>query len=173
MTMLEESLLGRLAVSRGYLDDEQLESCVFEQFERNWKGARIRIGEILKTHGYIDEIIINELLKVQREQSTGQFGEVAVRLAMVSPDEVEHVLAVQEEQKNRGRDPEHIGQLMKKEGFMGDDDVAEVLYTQQRKARLCAQCGHRMSVVTTPHDRVKPVPCSACGAEIHWRPQSF
>ena len=140
MVELERNLLGTMAVKRGYLNDGELHTCVEEQYQRQWRGERIRLGQILRKRGHIDSNTLGKLLRAQRRLSSGSFGEVAVRLGTATVDEVEYALDIQSGQRNRGA-ADHLGQIMIDEGLLNREQVAEILFTQQEVKRVCEHCG--------------------------------
>ena len=86
MADVKSSLLGRIAVAAGYLNEEQLNECLMEQHSMEQGGAGTRLGEIMKHKGYINDEILEYLLDTQRSLSNGLFGEIALRFKYATAD---------------------------------------------------------------------------------------
>jgi len=169
MEDISSSLLGRIAVAGGYLTDDQLHVCLHEQeIQQQEKREVLRLGEIMKKKGFISDSVLRDLLEVQRSLSSGLFGEIAVRLKMATPDQVEKALRIQGKAKEMGYATGPIGELMKEKGFITDADIERILKIQEEYTVTCSECSMKYNAwKLTPGQEIN---CAICGNLISFEP---
>jgi len=65
-----QALFGQVAVSAGQVGVEQLDECLGLQELRHREGAEVKIGELLFERGYLTEVQVHLVLRVQRGEKT-------------------------------------------------------------------------------------------------------
>jgi len=137
-----EGITGRKLTVAGGGRDEGVVACSVGRSERirselRWEPAHSSLEKILKTQW--------EYLLKRGEDARGvrgaeeeeppveRFGEVAVKLGFVRPEDVERALRVQKEDAARGRPRRLLGLVMLEEGIITNAQLIEILRYYDRK----------------------------------------
>ncbi|MBI3270807.1 MAG: hypothetical protein HYZ53_17525 [Planctomycetes bacterium] len=168
MATPQDILFGRLAITQGYVTQEEVDECVHAQgFERK------PLGETMRTRGYISRLQLETLLKLQ-QQHLGEvdvltqrryedvlFGKIAYREGLATQEEVNECLRLQAKWEREGR-PIHLGQLMCERGYLSAGQVHRILELQRKRLMICPGCQGQCNV--GDFEAGKQFACPRCGS---------
>lgn len=152
----KDLLFGRMAVSRGFLTQTQLQDCV--QFQKA-QAAGCPLGLVMIDKGYLTAEQLQELVSAQKEAfqnvdparlqkiEDSIFGQIAIRENMVDREDVNGALRDQAIAEETGF-PRRLGELLVERGCMTPAQVEQVLAIQRRRILLCERCGAQFNVET-------------------------
>lgn len=159
---VREVLLGELAVRAGLVTREQLATCLAYQEKRRVKEQKVpRIGEVLAHKKFLSREQVTALLAGKYNRQRGLFGEIAVRLGLVSADAVERALRRQKKERKAGRRPPQIGQILRAEKRIRTHHILAILRAQGRTVALCLHCKKQFTVQDFEPGRFR---CKRCQA---------
>lgn len=164
----KDEILGRIAVERGILTQEQLAVCVREQAlphsDPNQtigrSTGRRSLSQVLLAKGYIQEPDLislfeeqNRRLKLLEEYQKmlkGEllFGQLLVRNNKATQNQINKCLELQEQMVGRGVSPiPRLGELMVEHGYIDKQTVAETLRVQNKDILFCTGCRRQFNVI--------------------------
>lgn len=167
-----ELLLGRLAVSQGFVSREQLDECI--QYQKK-KDPGLPVGRIMVQKGFLAEEQLDQLLNMQRDGfhrvsdsrlvkvKETTFGQVAIRLKLVTQEVLYRVLRDQELESVAGRN-RRLGEMLVECGALTERDVDQILLWQKQQVVICRACGAHFNVERmVAGSRFR---CGKCRAEL-------
>ncbi len=164
----KDALLGRIAVERGLITNDQLKACMMEQqvapADPNKTvgpgGATRPLGALLLSKGLLQEKQLLELLEeqdrrlksldaFQRMQKVEYlFGQLLVKHDHATQLQINKCLEIQQKRAEMGLLPiPRLGELLVEHGFVDKNTVAEVLKMQNKDLLFCTGCGRQYNVV--------------------------
>lgn len=139
-------LIGQIAISEGLLTPERLAECIHLQESESPARA---LGVILVQKGFLTLEQLDWVLGIQRSRfhrisddpaRGGLFGQIALRLDYITPDQLNQSLREQQEARTADSAP-LLGQILVRQKYMTDEQVSEVLYRQNKEIARCPNCG--------------------------------
>ncbi len=164
MDELRKSMFGSIAVIGGYINEDQLAECLDDQHSGGTEGSNVRLGELMKQKGLIDDSGIEDVLFIQKRLNTGLFGEIAIRLNFADIDKIEEALMYQSRERDKGNDPGKLGEILIQYEVINQGQCDIILQEQNLNSTPCPECGTRNNT-----ERLAPgqkIDCSHCGALI-------
>ncbi len=164
----KDELLGRIAVERGFLNEEQLAVCIKEQIlphsDPNQtigrSSGRRPLGQVLLAKGHIQE---QDLISLLEEQSRRLrlveeyqrmlkvdllFGQVLVKNNKATQNQINKCLELQEEMVTKGVSPiPRLGELLVDHGYIDRLTVQETLRIQNKDILYCTGCRRQYNVI--------------------------
>jgi hypothetical protein len=161
-------LVGQIAVSEGLLTPEILEECIRIQTA---EASGRALGEILVEKGHLTLEQLDRVIGIQRTRFQrmspdpargGLFGQIALRLQYVTPDQLNECL--REQQGSGGAGALLLGQILLRKNYLTVDHFLEILQRQKKDVAKCPACGTFYDV----HARQEGAKfvCSKCNAVI-------
>ena len=173
-------LLGRIALEKGFLSQDQLDRCIREQAESPALIADRTprpLGVILVAQGYLTSDQLTDILAEQKRrlQTLAQyadlrredilFGRLAVRERLASPDEVNGALRFQAALAEQGSaQVPRLGELLVERSILEAGDIRRLLELQAKTVLVCTFCGKQFNVVGCVEGRVYH--CRKCGGRM-------
>ncbi len=176
-------IVGRLALQRGYITEEQLRECLdlqrgemFQEDPNRTKGrtALRPLGVILVSRGYLTDAQLTELLEAKRQQletlrelrliekSELMLGQWLVEMGCCTQLQINKALEIQRKLAEHGVAPlPRLGGILVEHGFVDAAKVQEALRQQSKSLMVCDGCGARFNVVGVRQDR--QYRCRKCG----------
>lgn len=170
-------LLGRIAIEKGFLTQEQVDQCVREQTDAPAliaDRAPRPLGVILVAQGCLTGEQLTEILAEQKRrlQTLSQyadlrredilFGRIAVRERLASADEVNSALRFQAALAEQGSaQVPRLGELLVERGVLEAGDIPKLLEQQAKTVLVCTFCGKQFNVVGCVEGRTYH--CRKCG----------
>jgi len=139
-------LVGQIAVTEGLLTPEKLEECIQSQIQPPGAPSRA-LGEILVQRGYLTLEQLDWVIGIQRARfhrlsadpaRGGLFGQIALKLDYVTPDQLNECLR---EQEGGGGSPPMIGEILLRKNYLNSAQFQEVLHRQNKEVAQCPKCG--------------------------------
>lgn len=161
----EDLLFGKIAVSRGFCKQEQIDECVQIQALDSSPPA---LGDILLFKNYITseqhrEVIKLQLERMQAEDPLGKlpkesilFGKLAVREKLMTQEQANQCLREQ----GRPGETRSIGEIMIAKGYLDADQVKDLLSRQLKRILWCPVC--KLSFTVFSISGGKKVDCPKC-----------
>lgn len=138
-------LVGQIAVAEGLVTLEQLEECIRIQTAETSGRA---LGEILVQKGYLTLEKLDWVIGIQRTRFQrmsadpargGLFGQIALRLQYITPDQLNECL--REQQGIGGAGTLLLGQILLRKNYLTVEHFLEVLQRQKKEVARCPACG--------------------------------
>lgn len=173
MKSRQDAILGRLAVEKGFVTEEQLQECL-----RYQKGvpseAEKSLPEVLLARGLIGPSDLEELLRERerrfpsggaagpaREQDY-LFGQLLVKRNKATQLQINKCLEIQKRRAEQGASPvPRLGELLVEHGYVDPATVAEILGLQDKTLFSCTGCGRQVNVLDAENGRTYR--CRDCG----------
>jgi predicted RNA-binding Zn-ribbon protein involved in translation (DUF1610 family) len=162
-------LVGQIAVAEGLITPEKLEECIQSQPLTSGAPSQV-LGEILVQKGYLSLVQLEWVIGIQRARFQrisadpargGLFGQIAVKLDYITPDQLNDVLR---QQQIDGASAPMIGEILLRKKYLTDVQFQEVLHRQNKEVARCPKCGVYYDVHGR-HEGNKFV-CSKCSTII-------
>lgn len=161
-------LVGQIAISEGLLTPERLEECI--RLQESETPARA-LGEIFVAKGFLTLEQLDWVLGIQRSRfhrisadpaRGGLFGQIALRLDYITPDQLNECLREQQEAVTDSAPP--LGQILLRKKYMTEEQFSDVLFRQKKEIAQCPKCG----VFYDVHGRYEgnKFVCSKCSTVI-------
>ena len=166
MPASDDLLFGKIALSKQFCTQEQIDECVELQ---SGESPQPPLGELLLYKGYLTPEQHAEILKEQQKNLQSEdpatkrrkedllFGKLAVREGLVTEDQVNDCLRRQAAHQG---DPRSLGEVMVDRGFLSPDQVKHLLARQQKRIMSCSRC--RLSFTVLTISQGKSVACPRC-----------
>ena len=130
MLLRKKKRFGTLALSKGFINTEQLIEALTIQMKENIKTKKNRpIGEILLQLGHINTKELKELLEPRFEQ---RFGETAVSMGFINLNHLVKAMAIQAKEGVEGGNHRLLGEILIERGHMNKSQVNEVLKSMNK-----------------------------------------
>jgi serine/threonine-protein kinase len=148
--------LGKLAVQKGLLREEQLQQALEEQRQGVQRGRKKprRLGVILAEKRFLNDDQVLELLEeqeakfaalAQRRAEDRLLGQILVDAGFVDKEKVEACLRVQDDAVRYGAEEVPLlGELLVEKGHVTADAIAEALELQKGVPAVCPRCGEHV-----------------------------
>lgn len=161
----EDLLFGKIAVSRGFCSQEQIDECVRMQ---SFDNSPPPVGDLLLFKNYLTPEQHREVLKLQLERMQAEdpvgklpkesvlFGKLAVREKLMTQDQANECLR---EQAKPG-ETRSIGEIMIAKGYLDSNQVKDLLSRQLKRILACPAC--RLSFTVFSISGGKKVDCPRC-----------
>lgn len=166
--MAEEILIGRLAVTRGLLSQEQMDLAVAMQAKATPRRA---LGEILVEQGMITRAQLESLIAVQnaaldrpdailsRRVGESLFGKIALKLKFCTAEQLYDALRAQAQDEEAGN-YRQVGDILVERGWLSPAQIRRILEEQERSLLWCPKCG---GVFNVAHVVKRTARCPECG----------
>ena len=171
-------LVGRIALERGLLSEEQLADCLQDQR----KNAGEQLGTIMLRRGLIGQSDLDSLLEERKRRLSDALdlsdpkledvllGRILVRQGLVKEAQVYECLRVIAEMGEAGRKPPRLGELLVRKGHLPIDTVDRTLLDRKKQSLHCPSCRAKFSSSSAKPGR-KPS-CLHCGELLELREDS-
>ena len=139
-------LVGQIAVSEGLLTPEILEECIRIQTA---EASGRALGEILVEKGHLTLEQLDWVIGIQRTRFQrlsadpargGLFGQIALRLQYITPDQLNECLREQQGSGGPGSSL-LLGQILLRKNYLTVEHFLEVLQRQKKEVARCPACG--------------------------------
>lgn len=181
----KDALLGRIAVEKGLITEDQLKQCIRAQAAESAEGAdpdqtvrpgkAVRpLGVVMMSKGLIREKDLVELLEEQNRRLHALnayqkmqkveylFGQLLVKHNHATQLQIIKCLEKQQQMAEKGVQPiPRLGELLVEHGYVDKNTVAEVLKLQNKDLLFCTGCGRQFNVVGIKEGMTYK--CKACG----------
>src|SRR5688572_20893618 len=174
MPNVTDSLVGKLALQKGWISSEQLKDALAEQAAAERDGLRKPLGVILVSKAGLSEERLVDLLQEQKrllEARAGEtaerredhlFGQILIKRGAATPEQIHQALRLQAERAENGEIPvPRLGQILMEMGLSPPPAVQEVLRQQTKVLFGCPGCGLRYNIKEV--DGSKRYRCRKCG----------
>jgi hypothetical protein len=165
-------LIGQIAVAEGWITPAQLESCMARQ-----AGERPPrpLGKHLVESGALSEEKLAAVVRIQETRfdrvaaepaKGGLFGQLAIRLGYLKPDQLHEALR---DQQTSGRSGSSLllGQILLRRKALSTDQFLEILRRQDKEVVKCPSCSAFYDL--TGQKQTGPFLCTECQAVVHPR----
>ncbi|HXX92194.1 MAG TPA: hypothetical protein VEN81_01085, partial [Planctomycetota bacterium] len=153
----DDFYLGRLALERKLVAREALLECLFQMSQERKGGAPRPLGVVLVSRGLLTQEELNDILAARvsaagtgRELSEVEVGKLLVAAGLISRENVEECVRLQEEMRRSGKVAPPLGELVVHRGYVTDGQVRRVLAYQRKTVFACPPCGIRVTVTPPP-----------------------
>jgi hypothetical protein len=163
-------LIGQIALAEGWITSAQLELCMAKQAVESPPRP---IGKHLVESGALSEEKLAAVVRIQETRFErvaaepsrgGLFGQVAVRLGYLKPEQLHDALR---EQQSSGRAGSSLllGQVLLKRKALSTEQFLEILRRQDKEVVKCPSCSAFYDL--TGKKQAEPFLCTACQAVVH------
>jgi predicted RNA-binding Zn-ribbon protein involved in translation (DUF1610 family) len=172
----QDAILGRIAVEKGLVTEDQLRECVRDQMTAP-PGTEKPLGVVLMARGLIGQKQLEELLgeqtrrlrsldAYQKQQRVEYlFGQLLVKLNRATQNQVNKCLEAQQRLAEKGVSPvPRLGEILVEHGYITRDTVAEILRMQNKEILFCTGCGRQLNIVDLEDG--KTYRCRECGGTM-------
>ena len=158
-------LFGKIALSKGYFTQEQLDQALTIQ---STSKDHLPLGRILVNEGYLTDEQHSEILAIQRknmkaldslqkrQRESLLFGKLAVREGFMTEAQANECLR---EQAKEG-EKRSLGEIMVSKGCLTSQQVTAILAKQYKKIMSCPVC--RLSFTVLTISKEKRIDCPRC-----------
>ena len=167
-----ELLVGQIALDLGFITQQQLNVCL--DFQAGVDHPQ-PIGSLLVAKGYLTDKQLLDIMDEQQKRlgqknkysevrrEDGLFGKLVVRHGIVTVDQVNEALRIQQEMAEKGI-LKRLGEIMLDSGELTPDSILEILHDQGKTIMMCPACMKRYNVVN--FDEKKAPQCRECEADL-------
>ncbi len=170
-------LLGKIALEKGFVTNEQLQDCIVYQERYPTK----QLGNIMVQKGYLSEEKLKELLAVQKEaildlqrktpshdKDSVLYGRFLVQKELISEYQLNECLRIQARMIELGITPvPHIGQILMKRGYIDQKKLKTAELLQSQDLYSCPNCMGKLDTKIIQREEDADVyTCSSCLEEI-------
>jgi len=164
-----ELLFGKIALSEGFCTQAQIDECTRLQLQlQSPHQPAPRLGDLLMEKGYLTAIQNARILEIQQKnmdlvdplvkkrKESVLFGKLAVKLGLVTADEVNECLRIQAEPG----ESRSLGEILVAKGYLTAIQVKDILEKQLKKIMSCPACKLSFTVLTLSEG--KRIDCPKC-----------
>ncbi len=167
-------LLGKVALERGLLTQQQLREALSEQALGVTRGRKAPrpIGAILAEKRQLTDRQVADLTRELERVVAGEeeetrkdvfIGQILVDADLVAARHVDEALVAQAEMFEQGRSPvPKLGEILVERGHATREDVEQALVLQKSMVRTCGKCGKSCSLTGAS----APDRCPVCGGAL-------
>lgn len=164
----DDFFLGRTVLERKSVSREALLECLFQMAQERKAGAPRPLGVLLVAHGHLTQEDLDGIL-ASRVASSGsaatlsevEVGRLLVAAGLISKENIEECVRLQEEMRASGKTAPPLGELVVHRGYVTDGQVHRVLAYQRKAVFACASCGVKVNALPPPPgSRYR---CKKCG----------
>ena len=153
----DDFYLGRTVLEKKLVAREALLECLFQMSQERKSGMPRPLGVLLASRGLLTQDELNEILS-SRVSAAGagpalpetEVGKLLVAAGLISRENVEECVRLQEEMRRSGKPAPPLGELVVHRGYVTEGQVRRVLAYQRKAVFACALCGIRVSVLPPP-----------------------
>jgi serine/threonine-protein kinase len=164
----DDFFLGRVVLERKSVSREALLECLFQMAQERKSGMPRPLGVLLVAHGHLTQDELNSILASRvtaagsgANLSEAEVGRLLVAAGLISKENVEECVRLQEEMRASGKVAPPIGELVIHRGYVTEGQVTRVLAYQRKVLFGCSVCGVRVSALPPPPgSRYR---CKKCG----------
>jgi len=173
MSNVDDSLIGRIALFRGFLHWDDLQECLkiqaLEEPPRD-------LGDILMARGHLDPQALQTIRMIRRKKARGmageqlceegeerRFGRIALERGWIDPDELESAI-LEKERLARRNLRFRIGEILVERGAIEPEQVREILAEQGLEVRICRACDLAFNVRAPRGGGARR--CPSCGEDL-------
>lgn len=162
-------LIGRIALEAGFINPEQLERCLALQAADRPPRP---LGRLLLETRSLTEEHLAEVLRIQKSRFErvaadpargGLFGQLAVRLGYLKPEQLHDALRDQQASGRAGTSLQ-LGQVLLRRKMLTADQFLDLLRRQAREVVRCPACQAFYDL--TGRGPVEPFLCTSCQAVV-------
>jgi len=153
----DDFYLGRTALERKLVAREALLECLFQMSQERKNGTPRPLGVLLVSRGILTQEELNDLLAARVSAagagaalSEAEVGKLLVAAGLISRENVEECVRLQEEMRGSGKTAPPLGELVVHRGYVTDGQVRRVLAYQRKVVFACPTCGIRVNVAPPP-----------------------
>ena len=164
-----ELLYGKIALSEGFCTQAQIDECTRLQLQlQSPHQPAPRLGDLLMEKGYLNAVQNARILEIQQKnmdlvdplvkkrKESVLFGKLAVKLGLVTADEVNTCLRAQAEPG----ETRSLGEILVASGYLTAIQVKDILEKQLKKIMSCPAC--RLSFTVLTMSEGKRIDCPKC-----------
>ena len=160
--------LGQAVLEQKIVSREALLECLFLMAQERRSGQPRPLGVLLVSRGHLTQDELDDILaaRVTAAGSTStvseaEVGRLLVAAGLISKENVEECVKLQEEMRSSGKLAPPLGELVVHRGYVTEGQVNRVLAYQRKVTFACGSCGIRVSaVLPPPGSRYR---CKKCG----------
>jgi hypothetical protein len=167
----DDFFLGRTVLENKTVSREALLETLFQMAQERKAGNPRPLGVLLVTHGHLTQEDLEAVL-ASRVASSGaaaplseaEVGRLLVAAGLISKENIEECVRLQEEIRGSGKSAPALGELVVHRGYVTEGQVHRVLAYQRKAVFACASCGVRVNTVPPPPgSRYR---CKKCGGAM-------
>ncbi len=164
----DDVFVGRAVLERKLVSREALLECLFQLAHERKAGMPRPLGVLLVGHGHLQEAELNGLLASRVAAAGGagslseaEVGRLLVAAGLISRENVEECVRLQQEMRASGKNAPPLGELVVHRGYVTEAQVRRALAYQKKTLFACAGCGLKGTAVPPPPgSRYR---CKKCG----------
>jgi hypothetical protein len=164
----DDFFLGHTVLEKKTVSREALLECLFQMAQERKSGSPRPLGVLLVARGHLTQEDLDSILasRVSAAGSTtalseAEVGRLLVAAGLISRENVEECVRLQEEMRNAGKVAPPLGELVVHRGYVTEGQVNRVLAYQRKVVFACGTCGVRVSALPPPPgSRYR---CKKCG----------
>lgn len=167
----DDFFLGRTVLERKTVSREALLECLFQMAQERKAGVPRPLGVLLVTRGHLTQEDLDGIL-ASRVASSGstttlseaEVGRLLVAAGLISKENIEECVRLQEEMRASGKVAPPLGELVVHRGYVTEGQVHRVLAYQRKAVFACGSCGVRVNTLPPPPgSRYR---CKKCGGTM-------
>src|SRR5262245_16718843 len=167
----DDFFLGHTVLEKRTVSREALLECLFMMAQERKAGLPRPLGVLLVAHGHLTQEDLDAIL-ASRVASSGasstlseaEVGRLLVAAGLISKENIEECVRLQEEIRASGKTPPPLGELVVHRGYVTEGQVKRVLAYQKKVVFACGACGVRVSTLPPPPgSRYR---CKKCGGSM-------
>ena len=163
--------LGRTVLERNLVSREAFLECLFQLAHERKSGMPRPLGVLLAARGLITEEEFNGILAERMQSSTTrrfpsetEIGRLLVAAGLLSKENVQECVKLQEDLRSTGASVPALGELVVSRGYVTQPQIMRVLAYQKKVLFACGGCGMRISAVVPPAGQ--RYRCKKCGGSL-------
>ncbi len=182
MAVHSDILLGRIAVERGWVTQEQLSRCLKEQASVSTRQAS-PLGDILQKHAFLTSSQVEDLLEEQKrrlsdlvdlgdsEMEDALLGQLLIKQGLVTERQIYESLRLQAERAGETGKEISLGEILVEKNYLASDLIETAQIMQKRELLVCASCGAQYS--TLGSETARKYSCKKCGSILEREERYF
>ena len=169
----DDFYLGQAVLERKLVTREALLECLFQMSQERKSGMPRPLGVLLVSRGVLTQDELNETLAARVSAagagtgtalSEAEVGKLLVAAGLISRENVEECVGLQEEMRRSGKSAPPLGELVVHRGYVTEGQVRRVLAYQSKVQFSCGGCGIRVTAAPPPPgNRYR---CKKCGGVL-------
>jgi hypothetical protein len=167
----DDVFLGRTVLERKLVSREALLECLFQCAQERKAGRPRPLGVLLVSRGLLlqedlDAILASRVAAggAERPLSEAEVGRLLVAAGLLSRENVEECVRLQEEMRRAGKTPPPLGQLAVHRGYVSEPQLRRVLGYQRKLLYECPVC--RVRIHAAPPPPGSRYRCRTCGSPL-------
>jgi len=164
----DDFFLGHTVLERKTVSREALLECLFQMSQERKSGLPRPLGVLLVAHGHLTQEDLDAVLSARVSNagsdatiSEAEVGRLLVAAGLISKENIEECVRLQEEIRASGKTAPPLGELVVHRGYVTEGQVNRVLAYQKKVTFACGACGIKISTLPPPPgSRYR---CKKCG----------